>query len=110
MLSRCLYEQMGMTESTPPAKPGWPHCGHGADPNADPFGCRGVLVPGHDVCLAHLDDADCAAYLTGLGPGTDIDHRGTCFTPQLLDKLLQATRALDTGHLRLNDAQFSEAT
>jgi hypothetical protein len=64
----------------PEAPPPWPHCGHGADPGTDPVGCRGIHVPGRTACLAHLDDTDRDAYLTGLHPGADIDHRGTLHT------------------------------
>ncbi|MEU6541615.1 hypothetical protein [Streptomyces sp. NPDC047000] len=38
--------------------PSWSYCGHGADPATDPVGCRGIHVPGHTACLAHLADAD----------------------------------------------------
>ncbi|MFI1769969.1 pentapeptide repeat-containing protein [Streptomyces sp. NPDC020800] len=40
-----------MSTSPPPS---WPHCGQGADPGTDPIGCRGIHVPGHTMCLAHL--------------------------------------------------------
>lgn len=30
---------------------------------ADPIGCRGIHVPGHTACLAHVADADRDAYL-----------------------------------------------
>jgi hypothetical protein len=65
-----------MSTSEPPT---WPHCAHGADPAADPVGCRGIHVPGHTACLAHLADADRDAYLAALTPGANIDHRGTTF-------------------------------
>jgi hypothetical protein len=67
-----------------PLPPPYPHCGHGADPATDPVGCRGTHVPGHTVCLAHLTDTERTAYLTGLAPSADIDHRGTPFTQGLL--------------------------
>ncbi|GAB2987557.1 hypothetical protein GCM10023080_061550 [Streptomyces pseudoechinosporeus] len=91
---------------TPPA---WPHCGHGTT-TEDPVGCRGIHVPGHTTCLAHLDDADRDAYLAGLTPGADIDHRGTPFTEPLLDALLVALRDPATGHPRLGIAGFESAT
>ncbi|WP_311137630.1 hypothetical protein [Streptomyces sp. I6] len=72
--------------STPPAAPSapsWPHCAHGADPATDPVGCRGIYVPGHTACLAHLTDTDRDTYLAGLTPGAHIDHRGTPFTRDL---------------------------
>ncbi|MFF3359535.1 hypothetical protein ACFYWN_44840 [Streptomyces sp. NPDC002917] len=75
---------MSTPQSTAPAPPPWPHCGHGADPVTDPIGCRGIHVPGQTACLAHLSDTDRDAYLTGLAPGADIDLCGTPFTQPLL--------------------------
>ncbi|MFD3922844.1 pentapeptide repeat-containing protein [Streptomyces sp. NPDC058595] len=60
--------------------------------------------------MAHLADADCDAYLAGLTPGTDIDHRGTPFTEPLLDALLNALRDPATGYPRLGNADFKSAT
>ncbi|MFH9655585.1 pentapeptide repeat-containing protein [Streptomyces anulatus] len=96
-----------MSTSEPPT---WPHCAHGADPAADPVGCRGIHVPSHTECLAHLTDADRDAYLTGLTPGDSIDHRGTTFTEPLLLALLNALRDPATEKVRLGDAQFGSAT
>ncbi|WP_415962019.1 pentapeptide repeat-containing protein [Streptomyces sp. 021-4] len=102
-----------MTAPPPPtAAPSWPHCAHDADPVTDPVGCRGIHVPGHTACLAHLCDADRTAYLTGLAPGTDIDHCGTPFTQDLLSQLLTAlidptTRLPHFGHAWFGGAQFT---
>ncbi|MEU0390029.1 pentapeptide repeat-containing protein [Streptomyces chartreusis] len=96
-----------MSTSEPPT---WPHCGYGADPAAAPVGCRGIHVPGHTACLAHLADADRDAYLADLTPGASIDHRGTTFTESLLNALLNAVRDPTTGHPRLGDARFGWAT
>ncbi|MFE1028265.1 pentapeptide repeat-containing protein [Streptomyces sp. NPDC058818] len=96
-----------MSTSEPPP---WPHCAQGAHPVADPVGCRGIHVPGHTACLAHLADADRDAYLAGLTPGADIDHRGTSFTEFLLNALLDALRDPTTGQPRLGIAQFESAT
>ncbi|WP_435613697.1 pentapeptide repeat-containing protein [Streptomyces sp. bgisy159] len=96
-----------MSMSEPPP---WPHCAHGADPAADPLGCRGIHVPGYTECLAHLAGADRDAYLAGLTPGASIDHRGTTFTESLLIALLNALRDSVTGHPRLGDAWFGSAT
>jgi hypothetical protein len=95
-----------MSTSEPPP---WPHCAHGADPAADPVGCRGIHVPGHTACLAHLADTDRDAYLASLTPGADIDHRGTTFTDPLLNALLTALRAPATGLARFGRAQFKLA-
>ncbi|MGW1354850.1 pentapeptide repeat-containing protein [Streptomyces sp. NPDC002409] len=93
--------------SAPPA-PSWPHCAHGAHP-ADPVGCRGIHVPGHTACLAHLPDTDRDTYLAGLAPGADIDHRGTPFTENLLNRLLDAVCDPTTTHSHLGTAWFDEA-
>ncbi|MER6611728.1 pentapeptide repeat-containing protein, partial [Streptomyces sp. NPDC000927] len=92
--------------STPPL---WPHCGHGATPEAR-VGCCGIRVPGHSACLAHLADADRHAYLAGLAPGTNVDHRGTTFTGPLLDALLDALYDPATGQPHLGDACFHSTT
>ncbi|MFJ7306150.1 pentapeptide repeat-containing protein [Streptomyces sp. NPDC099088] len=92
-----------------PTPPSWPHCGEGAGP-ANPFGCRGIHVTGHTVCLAHLADGERASYFAGLTPGIDIDHRGTTFTEPLLNNLLDAVIDPTTGHPRLGRAQFDSAT
>ncbi|WP_446750799.1 pentapeptide repeat-containing protein [Streptomyces sp. G7(2002)] len=92
-----------------PNLPDWPHCGHGTTPE-DPVGCRGIHVTGHTACLAHLTDADRDAYLAGLVPGSDIDHRGTPFTGPLVSALLDVLRDPATGHPRLGLALFGSAT
>ncbi|WP_328842988.1 pentapeptide repeat-containing protein [Streptomyces sp. NBC_00258] len=92
--------------TTPPE---WPHCGHDATPAA-PVGCRGIHVGDHTACLAHLNQADRAAYLAALSPGTDIDHRGTPFTPELLDQLLAALRDPTTGKPHTGVAWFDGAS
>ncbi|MFD9394779.1 pentapeptide repeat-containing protein [Streptomyces sp. NPDC060000] len=96
-----------MSTSEPPT---WPHCAHGSDPAANPVGCRGVHVPGHTACLAHLADADRDAYLASLTPGASVDHRCTTFTEFLLNAFLSALRDPATGHPRLGDAWFELAT
>jgi hypothetical protein len=97
-----------MTTPSPPNPPQWPHCGRDATPE-NPHGCRGIHVPGHTACLAHLDPADRTAYLATLGPGTDIDHRGTTFTPRLLQELLDPLRDPANGILHLGTARFDLA-
>ncbi|MFI0787321.1 pentapeptide repeat-containing protein [Streptomyces lydicus] len=96
-----------MTPSTPP---NWPHCGHGAAPETDPIGCRGIHVPGHTACLAHLEPGVRGAYFNGLQPGDDVDHRGTTFDEELLRALLAALHDSDIDAPKLGDAEFSEAT
>lgn len=96
-----------MSTSEPPI---WPHCAHCADPVADPVGCRGIHVPGHSSCLAHLTDAERDAYLAALAPGDSIDHRGTTFTESLLASLLNALRDPAIGIPRLGEAVFASVT
>lgn len=96
-----------MSTSEPPT---WPHCAHGADPAADPVGCRGIHVPGHTSCLAHLTGADRDAYLSSLAPGDSIDHRGTTFTRLLFLALLNAVTDPASGRARFGDADFCAAT
>ncbi|MFF2132434.1 pentapeptide repeat-containing protein [Streptomyces olivochromogenes] len=89
--------------------PTWRHCRYGTDPATDPVGCRGIHIPGHNSCLAHLTKADRAVYLADLASGADIDLRGTPFVPALLDALLKALRSTTERPL-FGDAQFDEAT
>ncbi|MEU1219174.1 pentapeptide repeat-containing protein [Streptomyces microflavus] len=96
-----------MSTSEPPT---WPHCGQGADPSPDLVGCRGMRVPGHTTCLAHLTDTDRLTYLTGLAPGDDLDHRGTTFTPTLLGELLNALRDPISTDPLIGHAWFDSAT
>ena len=65
-------------------------------------------VPGHTVCLAHLDEAERDLYLAALSPGADIDHRGTPFTGELLSSLLAALTD-SSGLPSLGVAHFDEA-
>ncbi len=95
--------------STTPVAPSWPYCAHGADPATDPVGCPGIHVPGRTACLAHLSDADRGAYMAGLTPGAEVDHRGTTFTASLLTALLNALRDPSTGNARLGLAWFDSA-
>ncbi|MFD8615303.1 pentapeptide repeat-containing protein [Streptomyces sp. NPDC059631] len=93
--------------SQPP--PSWPHCGHGANSPTDLVGCRGIHVPGHAACLAHLSLTDRTNYLVGLAPGADIDHRGTPFTEDLLGELLTVLRDPATLLPHFGIAHFEEA-
>ncbi|WP_406177405.1 pentapeptide repeat-containing protein [Streptomyces sp. NBC_00996] len=92
-----------------PSPPPWPHCGRGANTATAPIGCQGIHVPGNSACLAHLTDTNRTAYLAGLSPGADIDHRGTPFTQQLLEDLLNALKDPSTGKPHLGIAMFTGA-
>ncbi|MEW5655216.1 pentapeptide repeat-containing protein [Streptomyces cinereoruber] len=93
--------------SSPPSA--WPCCGHGTT-TEEPAGCRGIRVPGHTACLAHLTANDRTDYLSRLVPGADIDHRGTLFSEDLLAQLLVALHDPATGCPRLGQARFDGAT
>jgi uncharacterized protein YjbI with pentapeptide repeats len=99
---------MAHPNSVPPPPSLWLCCGHGAD-GEDPVGCRGVQVPGHGACLAHLTEIDRDTYLDGLAPGTDIDHRGTPFTEPLLEALLRALHDPTIGKPHFGASAFQEA-
>ncbi|WSQ75122.1 pentapeptide repeat-containing protein [Streptomyces xinghaiensis] len=98
-----------MPAPPPTTLPDWPYCGQDSTAE-DLIGCRGRRIPHRAACLAHADEPDRAAYLAVLVPGADVDHRGTPFTAELLDRLLKALRDRATGHPRLGIARFSGAT
>ncbi|MFE6410119.1 pentapeptide repeat-containing protein [Streptomyces sp. NPDC057837] len=102
-----------MTSAASPSSantpPHWHHCAHGTNAE-DPVGCRGVLVGDRTACLAHLDESARAAYLDALEPGADIDHRGTPFTSDLLDQLLNAVLDPTTDQPRVGRARFDSAS
>ncbi|AQT75118.1 pentapeptide repeat-containing protein [Streptomyces sp. fd1-xmd] len=87
----------------------WPECGRPAagDVRAP---CPGIRVPGHDVCLAHLDPDEEHAYLETLGPGSPVDFRGTTFEDGLLQRLLAALREARAQPVTLGPAAFDHAT
>ncbi|MER5370141.1 pentapeptide repeat-containing protein [Streptomyces sp. NPDC002722] len=89
--------------------PSWRHCGAGAGP-ADPVGCRGVRTGSGTACLAHLSAADRAACLAALGPGADVDLRGTAFSEDLLRALFDAVRDPVSGAPAFGEAQFVGAS
>ncbi|RCH65460.1 pentapeptide repeat-containing protein [Streptomyces sp. SDr-06] len=98
------------SSSTPSsAPPRWLYCDY-ANEAGEPVGCRGSAVAPYGRCLQHLDGADRSAYLASLSPGSDIDHRGTTFSPALLKELLAALRDPATGQLRIGDAWFAMAS
>lgn len=89
--------------------PSWRHCGTGAGP-ADPVGCRGIRTGSRTACLAHLSAADRAACLAALGPGADVDLRGTAFSEDLLRALFDAVRDPVSGDPAFGEAQFVGAS
>ncbi|WP_161630730.1 pentapeptide repeat-containing protein [Amycolatopsis decaplanina] len=80
--------------------PNWPTCQEDVNPS-----CVGVQVSGFDRCLTHLRHDDLEQVLSGLGPGADLDARGTTFDAELLGRVLQAIGTGDTGSVR---PQFGE--
>ncbi|MEU8432881.1 pentapeptide repeat-containing protein [Streptomyces sp. NPDC029216] len=89
-----------------PDLPSWPHCDGSLPGGAE---CRGRQVEHHTACLAHLPDAERLAYLAGLRPGADVDHRGTHFTEELVSALLAALTDPSTRKPRIGQARFEEA-
>ncbi|WP_127355932.1 pentapeptide repeat-containing protein [Actinacidiphila soli] len=89
--------------------PDWPYCGDGVT-GGDRAGCTGRSVDPHPSCLAHLSGLDRDTHLASLNAGDDIDYRGTSFTDQLLDQLLNALNDPTTNHPRLGEARFESAT
>ncbi|MEU9085225.1 pentapeptide repeat-containing protein [Streptomyces sp. NPDC048357] len=87
---------------------GWPTCGLGAS-EAEPAGCLGIRLPGHDRCLAHLERAEQRAYLGTLEPGSPLDLRGTTFERGLLQEVLEAVRQPSSRRVRLGPADFDRA-
>ncbi|WP_329380273.1 pentapeptide repeat-containing protein [Streptomyces sp. NBC_01716] len=63
----------------------------------------------YDGCLAHLTDADRDGYLSTLGPGSDLDHRGTQISETLLEQLLDAVRDPLSQKPRLGEISFVDA-
>ncbi|MGW2938475.1 pentapeptide repeat-containing protein [Streptomyces sp. NPDC001156] len=98
-----------MTHQLSVAAPTWPRCRHGSDSTDSFEGCRGRRVDPHDECLEHLADVDRAAYLAQLGPGSDLDHRGTFIPENLLGVLLDAIRAPGARQALLGTARFDAA-
>ncbi|MET9087376.1 pentapeptide repeat-containing protein [Streptomyces sp. NPDC004237] len=87
--------------STTPT-PSRPLCG-------GPTRCRGILIPGHPYCLAHLGGTERQAYLASLGPGAEVDLRGTPLTPPLLEQVLDALTDPVTGVPSFGRAHFGDA-
>ncbi|MGP3974262.1 pentapeptide repeat-containing protein [Streptomyces sp. 8N114] len=88
--------------------PDWEHCGTGAG-DADPVGCRGIVIRSTGRCLVHCDDTERQSYLDELSPGADIDLRGTTLGENMLDALLDAVRDTEAELApRIGDAEFSE--
>ncbi|CAL9674069.1 hypothetical protein SUDANB176_07631 (plasmid) [Streptomyces sp. enrichment culture] len=63
----------------------------------------------YGACLEHLTDADRAAYLGTLAPGSDVDHCGTRISQHLLNELLGALHDPSASQPRLGHARFDEA-
>ncbi|MGW5479957.1 pentapeptide repeat-containing protein [Streptomyces sp. NPDC004008] len=90
-----------------PDEPVWPHCDRALPDGVE---CRGRRVEPHTACLAHLSGADRSAYLVGLRPGADLDHRGTRFTEELLSELLTVLAEPTTHKPHIGLARFEWAS
>ncbi|MFF3210186.1 SAV_2336 N-terminal domain-related protein [Streptomyces sp. NPDC002886] len=87
---------------------GWPPCGYGGV-ETEAAGCTGIRLLGGRLCLAHASASDRDEYLGSLGPGWDVDLRGTTFADGLLERLMAALRDPETGHVRMRLALFDRA-
>lgn len=54
--------------------------------------CPGIRVEGFEYCLTHLHPEQLTQFLSRLGPGADLDARGTTITNELLVGLTKAVR------------------
>ncbi|MFD9882588.1 pentapeptide repeat-containing protein [Streptomyces alboflavus] len=63
----------------------------------------------YGACLEHLSENDRAAYVASLAPGSNIDHRGTRLSPQLLEPLLSSLLDPSTSQVRFGAAMFGGA-
>ncbi len=77
-----MMETGAAPDEPPLVEPFWPTCAND--------GCVGRTCEGFDHCLAHLDERGLRETLRNLGPGADLDVRGTTFTSLLLSSLLIA--------------------
>ena len=78
--------------------PPWERCGL----------CAGIVIE-DGRCLAHLEEPGRDRYLAALGPGADVDLRGTRFGPGLLERVLDAVRD-GRGRARFGRGDFERAT
>ncbi|MGW2725512.1 pentapeptide repeat-containing protein [Streptomyces sp. NPDC001492] len=92
-----------------PIVPRWNHCEELGDPSLGSVDCSGVRVLEYAKCLFHLNDSQRAAYFATLGPGSDIDHRGTRLTTGLIDDLLHAVRASEGDKPRFGSVRFQKS-
>lgn len=90
-----------MNTRLPPA--GWPRCRLARDAN-----CGGSQISPYGRCLAHLTGAELDQFLGGLGPGADLDARGTTISTQLLDRLITTFGDHQPGPV-FGTALFSQA-
>ncbi|MGH4028859.1 pentapeptide repeat-containing protein [Actinomycetota bacterium Odt1-20B] len=79
-----------------------------------PSPCPGRVVEPYRACLAHLTAQQAGDHFATLSAGSDIDHRGTRFTADLLTRLVrslrdQATDAPKAGSASFDGAVFTEA-
>jgi len=70
-----------MSTRRPPAD--WPRCRLARDAN-----CDGSQISPYGRCLAHLTGGELDQFLGQLGPGSDLDARGTNLTERLVDRLI----------------------
>ncbi|MFE0102507.1 pentapeptide repeat-containing protein [Streptomyces sp. NPDC059009] len=67
------------------------------------------MVEPYRACLAHLAAQQVSDYFATLSAGSDIDHRGTRFTADLLTRLIRSLRDETAGDPRVGAASFDGA-
>jgi uncharacterized protein YjbI with pentapeptide repeats len=71
--------------------------------------CQGHLIEGSEFCLSHSSDFEKSQFLSRLSPGDDLNLRGTHFTEELLDQLIDCMRSPSSGRITLGEVDFEEA-
>ncbi|RSD07966.1 pentapeptide repeat-containing protein [Amycolatopsis eburnea] len=99
-----------MTTTDSVSSEDWPRCAVLVGESDDR--CHGVQLAGVDRCLAHLDAAELATFLSELFPGADLDVRGTTLDSELLIRLMQAFTPTGSpaSRAQLGHADFTGAT
>jgi uncharacterized protein YjbI with pentapeptide repeats len=90
------------TDPAPAMHPDWETCTAEAD-------CTGVRAAGFEQCLAHLAPEDLDTFIAGLGPGSDIDARGTTISEELLGRMTKAVRPKNLRNPTFGSAKFHGA-
>lgn len=60
----------------------------------------------HANCLEHLEESELESYLLALHPGSDVEHRGTRVSSEILDRILTAVTDPTDGRPTFGAARF----